>query len=405
MAKSARTKLAPGQHSIDRVTPRQVDGKWLIDWTVCLHDGQVIAKRSQGKTKGQARSRARAKAEELLAIGTPGSWKFSSKITDYIDQVSIPTVQSARLRENSKARYVLALGQVKAVMGKHTLGSGTKFRALESAIQAIAAEHGRESGRQARTVLSKYVIQQLIRDGILNHNPLYGMSIDLGEVKRSTKPAGGRALSVDEWNRVLDYLLSIDPSEGVEKPKRGPYTLENRVAVRRNVIDLTILQATTGLRIAEARAAKWEDVTISADGTMTITVTEETSKTHRARVIPVLDSRAAARLRARREAIDGRYVIGAPTDPTRVWDRDNAQKQVKKLHEELADVLGIELLRTARSHVWRTTLNSALMGAVPEVVRAAYFGHDTTVNRTAYTDTADTSQMVSAATALRKPTV
>lgn len=57
-------------------------------------------------------------------------------------------------------------------------------------------------------------------------------------------------------------------------------------------------------------------------------------------------------------------------------------------------------MRTARTHVWRTTLNSLLLGAVPEVQRAAYFGHDAAVNRSAYTDVTDTSEMVEAARAL-----
>lgn len=52
------------------------------------------------------------------------------------------------------------------------------------------------------------------------------------------------------------------------------------------------------------------------------------------------------------------------------------------------------LQATARTHVWRATLNSLLAASVPEVQRAAYFGHDAVVNRSAYTDVTDTSGML-----------
>ena len=71
------------------------------------------------------------------------------------------------------------------------------------------------------------------------------------------------------------------------------------------------------------------------------------------------------------------------------------------MYIELAQVLDIELLETARTHVWRATLNSLLLDSVPEVVRAAFFGHDAAVNRSAYTDLTDTSGMVTAARRLR----
>lgn len=132
-------------------------------------------------------------------------------------------------------------------------------------------------------------------------------------------------------------------------------------------------------------------------------VTEEISKTHKARRVPVLDARVAERLLARRNAapIGTAYVIGAPADQTVPWDRDNSQKATTQLYIELGEALGVELLKTARTHVWRATLNSLLLDQVPEVVRAAFFGHDTAVNRSAYTDLADTSVMVTAARRLR----
>jgi hypothetical protein len=94
-------------------------------------------------------------------------------------------------------------------------------------------------------------------------------------------------------------------------------------------------------------------------------------------------------------------VIGSPADPTTVWNRDNCQKETTRPYLELGQELAIELLETARTHVWRATLNSLLLDQVPEVIRAAFFGHDIAVNRASYTDLADASGMVSAARTLR----
>ena len=83
------------------------------------------------------------------------------------------------------------------------------------------------------------------------------------------------------------------------------------------------------------------------------------------------------------------------------WDRRNCGAETAKLYVEMAQHLGIDRLNTARTHVWRATLNSLLLNEVPEVTRAAFFGHDTTVNRSSYTDLTDTSTMILAARHLR----
>ena len=56
--------------------------------------------------------------------------------------------------------------------------------------------------------------------------------------------------------------------------------------------------------------------------------------------------------------------------------------------------LGRHLLLTARSHVWRTTLNSewADLGVSAER-RAAYFGHSPEINRQAYIDLVDLEEL------------
>lgn len=388
--KASTTRLDPGNHSIDRVTPRQRDdGVWVLDWAVRLHDGKLLTKRSQGSTKGAVRSRAKAKASDLLATGN-STWSRTSPVTDYITKVSTPAVDAAAIRESSRARYHLVLGHLSDRMKGYSIGDAMRFRTLERAITDIAATNGAQTAKQARTVLSKYIIQQLIRDEVIDHNPISGMSIDLGTHKASTKPAGGRALTRDEYTKVVQWLLDLDPAEG---------SARRSVTKRRNTRDLTLIQAVTGLRIGEVRTLEWAEVTVDDNGQMTVTVTADKSKTHKARTVPVLDDRVAEVILTRRNNIGG-YVVGAPTDPAKMWDKMNCQRAVAALYKEIAEATGVTLLATSRSHVWRATLNS-LMLDLPEVVRSAYFGHDAEVNRASYTDVTDTSAMVTAARKLR----
>lgn len=159
--RAATTRLEIGHHSIDRATPRERDGVWLLDWSIRLNDGRLVTKRSQGTTKGQVRQRAKVTADELLATGG-STWKTTSPLSEYLEQVSRLAIDKARLRPNSRARYVLALGQLAGECGTHThsdslkghsIASGTRFRALEACLQEIAELHGSESARQARSVL------------------------------------------------------------------------------------------------------------------------------------------------------------------------------------------------------------------------------------------------------------
>ncbi len=113
------------------------------------------------------------------------------------------------------------------------------------------------------------------------------MAIDLSSSRTVTGPSGGVALGLGEYNQVLDYLLGLDPMEGLVKPVRGRWNLADRVAKRRNAIEVTLLQAVTGLRIAEANLITWELVDVDAAGTMHVAVTTDISKTHRARRVPV----------------------------------------------------------------------------------------------------------------------
>lgn len=410
MSRRAPTsKLAPGETTIDRNTPWLKNGRYCLTWTIALQDGRTLRKTSQAATKGEVRRRAKAKATEILASGVGSVWKNNDKLSKYLVEVSRPAIDSAPLRDSSKSRYRLA---VRLLMGEcsaehvhahslrtHTIGSGVRFRVLENCLKEIARLHGEESAHQARSVLSKYVLDELVRDELIPSSPIAGKRIDLARGRAPGSARGGRALNAEDWSKVVGHLLTLDPAEGIEAPKQGRWTFADRVAVKRNAIDLTLFQAATGLRVGEAVALTWNDIDVDDQGQVYVTVSDLVSKTHRGRRAPILDRRVAERILARRgsEVSDEDYIIGSPALPTRRWAQRQRGKAIETLYLEMAQELEIKLLLTARSHVWRSTLNTLLLDSVPEAQRAAFFGHNAATNRGHYTDVTDTSAMISAA--------
>ena len=118
------------------------------------------------------------------------------------------------------------------------------------------------------------------------------------------------------------------------------------------------------------------------------------------RVVPLLFADVVEHLAKRRE-LGGTYVIGAPTDASKQWDRDHCRKACAEFYPEIGKAIeSTGVFEHGRTHIWRKALNS-LMLDVLEAVRAAYFGHDAEVNRRYYTDTTDVSPILDAARKLR----
>lgn len=430
MAKN--TALEPGQHTVDRNEPRWSEAKqaYRHRFSVRLRDGRVIKdKFGQGASKTEARKRALKLANELLRTGgNSGSWKPTSPLRGFVEEVTLPEIAKVQ-NANTRGRYMLAVGQLlgcryaaeghaadctetgmhahactahpgqkhtKDFKG-HSIATAMMFRPIEANLQDIARLHGEESARQARTVLGKYVIGQLIREGLLTGSPIMGQSIDLSTMaKRREGDTGERqALTRDQWLTVVNHLLSIEPE--AEKPKRGRWSLEDRIAKRRNTIDLALFQSVTGARQFEATGITWDRLTRRDDGEV---IAELHGKGGRTRWVPLFDSAAADHLLARRQGAPGSWpVIGSPSDPSAVWDRDNANKASRALYDELAEALDIPTMATrwGRSHVWRSTLNTMLRAlGVPEEIRAAYFDHDVEINRRHYTDMRNVDPLVEA---------
>ncbi|MFB6724946.1 hypothetical protein ACFCV3_32515 [Kribbella sp. NPDC056345] len=414
--RATTARLEIGEHSIDRVDPQeQDDGQWWLTWTIRLLDGRTLRPRSKGRTKAEVRRRAKRKAKELLTASGSEVWKVTDNLVSYIEKVSKPAIETARIADTSRDRYLLVYKLIVGGCSRedhkhshslkgHTIATGTRFRILERCLVEIAELHGSETAHQARSVLGKYVLDQLIRDELIDASPIAGKRLDLAGSKGDTPTRGGVALSADEWNAVIDYLLALDPAEGIEPPKRGMYTLEDRIAVVANAIDLTLLQTMTGLRIGEATNVDPSMVTFDGDE-MIFDLPPEITKTKKGRFVHVTDPAIVARFKPRWETAraSGGPLIPSPAKPGVAWDQRQRNDAVKKLYLRMAEELGIPALETERSHVWRATLNTLTLGDVPEAIRTAHLGHTAQVNRRNYTDARDGAMLARKLAGLRTP--
>lgn len=406
----ARPALKIGQNSIATSkahdkgrTPGKRGHTWVLQWYANI-DGTAkrYSTEVQNATRQQVYDRAYQRFERLMEeakLPGQGGWTSSSKMGEFVSKVCVPEVdanQYARpLRPNTQARYLHCLRLYARQANGLRIADAAIPSTLEKHFKAIATTNGNPTAKQAAKVVSKYVMDVLVNRRIIDHNPMRPRTFEVTVAEESNtvkKPQGGQALLPEERRRVVDYLLGLDPTT---KPRRGKYTQEQVTAKRKAIIDLTLLQATCGLRIGEIRSLERRDINEDG-GRMTVTVRAEASKTHRGRTVPILDGRVVERLKERLDGLSGApgtLVFASPVSGE-PWDRANVQKAVRELYDELSEALDLPLLHEVSSHVWRATLNSewADLGVSAER-RAAYFGHSPEVNRTAYTDLVDLSEL------------
>lgn len=422
----ARTSwIAPGKTSIERVTPRKRAGVWTIDWSVRLEDGRLLRRRSQGPTKSDARRAAWRTAQDILDGALDGDWRRGDSLTEYIAAEAIPRIKEAKLAPSSVTRYLRAArvlaGQCEDASHVHTetlrgysIINGCKAKRLTLVLQDIAKTHGPEAAHQARSVLNHYVVDPLAdHDELIPRNPLRGKVIRLEGEHRGH---GGKrdvqtALTLDEYWQIVNYLLArgdhapgTKPSRDAEDDAAAPI-LNARYSSTKwaNARDLILLQAGTGMRVAEATGLLRDEV--EDDGkTMIVPVPEARSKTgapRRAAVVGVVAQHLRARQLAR---VDDVYVVAAPADGAKVWEPRARDRATARLYVEMADALGIELLRKDfRGHGWRHTINTLTADAVPVETRAALLGHTPEVNRQHYLDTRDLTAVARALDRTRTP--
>lgn len=301
-----------------------------------------------------------------------------------------PSIENAStLKELSRNRYHASLKLVRQELAGYSIHDGTRFRVLEKSLQDIARKKP-GSVSSARTVLSKYLITQLIRDGLLDGNPLKGVPIDLGDPEKKG-PQGRRTLTEAEWDTVVKHLLARDV-EPLLTPSKHKNIRQSTRAIHGRAVRMTLLQAVTGLRISEANAVQWQHV-IEHDDRLLIDATKDIVKgrkgKEKGRLILILREDVADYLRTHR-GNDDHYVIGSPPPTTaKPWTATNAGDVVPELYLQVAKATNVALLANLRSHSWRATLHGVYANKIDPATRAAIFGHTEQVADEYYTDRAN----------------
>lgn len=395
MSTTAKTRIEPGHTSIDRATPRKTKTGYQLDWSVRLHDGRIIQRRSKAKTKGEVRARARRKADELLST-TSTEWTPRTPMNVYIEKVTRPKIEeSSQLKDLSKRRYLASLNLVAAELKGYSVFDAMQFRVLERTLQAIARTHP-GSVSSARTILSTYIADALVRDGVISGNPIRGARLDI-RAQGNAGEGGRRTLTNGEYDAVVQHLLARDVSGPLIEPKKGG-ARQSTMNAHARITRLTLLQAVTGLRISEANRLRWKHVEDDGENVI-INATRDIVKgrqgKEKGRYIPILRADVTDYLRQHRED-DERYVVGSPTTTAKPWDATNADDKVPELYRQIADETGVTILVDLRSHSWRATLHGVYADVMDARTRADIFGHTEQVADEYYNDRANVEALIRA---------
>lgn len=411
-----RIALKPGENSIANAKPKRVDpetrevlkvqkgkGCWTLQWyaNIAGETKRHFTKVDPG-TKTSCRAAAYRRFQELLdeaRLPGDGDWTYKSSMADFVTIVAIPTIEANEyekaLAPRSIDAYRRCLRRYAEQVGRMTIGNAVIPANIQRHLKGIALTSGNSTASQCRKVLSAYVFDLMALRRIIEYNPLKVMKIE-AMVNADTDDDGEepvRTLTPDERRCVVKHLLSLDPT----MPPRKRWTAEQMTAKRSTLIDMTLLQATVGLRVSECRMLRASWIGDDGHGHLTVTVPAKYSKTRKGRTVPVLIDDVAERVRRRAQGPSDALLFPSPVAGT-VWDSGNAGRALRAFYNELANELDIPVLREpgVLTHVWRRTLNSEWADyEVSEERRSAYFGHSPEVNRASYTDLVDLADLVS----------
>lgn len=266
--------------------------------------------------------------------------------------------------------------------------------AVDAILCRIAEEHGTASAVHCRSAVSKYCFEPLRRRLVIEHNPCTGR-LDLGDTNRGPQRIRhGMSLGEEAREAFVDWLRT-QRAHLADIPGWGRYPAAYRQACRAVTLDVALAQATCGFRIGELRRLDCSQVTV--DGIeVTVHITEEKSKTHTPRDVPVWDRECAAMLARRVDGRDGSlpvFPVACHTDRAGAyWDDGDMAKQQRRLYDQAAEALGDDRFHHAAGHNWRATLatNLKAAGLSTEMV-SAMLGHDGSTDEASYTDHTDTA--------------
>lgn len=396
--------LEPFSNTIAGKVPYQrSDGRWAIDWWYRLDENSApVQKRTTHRLKSQVKKRAEQIWEKLLD-DNESQWTNLTPITTFMIEVSKPYLDAhTQLRQRTVDKYQSVYENSLALLKGITIGQMSKRRRCLQFLNDYAQAHGTSSAHHAAVFMRKYVASLLVDEDLYVANPFIGLRAT-ASVSKSTRRAlpseidnSDLALTLDEYHQVFEYLMNRDVTApapwATNQHKSSPQT----IAKIRAVIDLTLLQMATGLRINEALSTQGRHLSFPNPDRCIIRIPATTSKTSQMRDVEVLLAQVARRLQASDYAQND-YIAGTPTDRSKPWNTRNAHGAIRALYDEMADKLDIEKLLYVSSHSWRRTLNTILENATSIEQRAAGFGHSVLVNQSHYKGHTDMNGFASTA--------
>lgn len=245
---------------------------------------------------------------------------------------------------------------------------------------------------------------QLKIDELVETNPLADLDLDFEDARTVAYHRGGRSLTLDEYKRVITYLLSLDPEDITSREgKQGRWRDDHAIRERSTIIDFVLTQACTGMRTSELASRTGNSCEIDDNFNVVFVLTPEETKTRVGRKVPILDPRVSRRIASRLASLESSAdpIFAAPSDPSRPWEPSSRNRRLAAFYKAMAQDLHMPVFEKERGHFWRACLNTLLYFELPEAVRVRLLGHTSAVNRANYTAVTSTDAVIEAASVLR----
>jgi integrase len=366
-------RLQPGEHGEIGAVPQRQDenGMWKTTqvrsaqrWRAyvryCGHDGVVGTASGFGAKKAVALTNCRANLEDKLRTGgdsiTPNTLLVDAG-REWLRQIARP---GSGRGERTVSDYTRSFE-------RHISSSGSPIRGLtlrqvndpqtiRRFLQTVADGRGTGSAKMCKSVLSG-IVTYAVNNGVLKSNAVRQVEPIKAIGAKESRRDHTRAFTLAQRDWVIDFA---DQRAG--EADLNPRTM----AKRRQTADFVAFLAGTGVRIAEARALRWEDLSL---GESRVHV-RGTKTSHADRHINMPEWLT---LRMKEKLGDGEpsgLVFPAPgTSCEREWEQSNNNAAVR----EVLDGAGFDW---AISHTFRRTVASLLHERrLPIVEIADWLGH------------------------------
>ena len=262
--------------------------------------------------------------------------------------------QDGKLSDNSRKQYEGSFGRYVqgSTLANLTLREANRVPVLRAYLQGVADERGSGSAKTARSIVSN-IIGLAVEDGVLPANAMRDVRPVRAAVARQAVRDVKRALTWEERAHLLGVADEHERARALD------------------VTDVIWFMAGTGVRISEALAQHWSDVTLDAEAAQGAALVRGTKTAAALREVP-LPSWLVARL-VERAMLNGPsgLVFPSPRKLDREVPRD--RRNVAKVMREVLDEAGFPW---ATPHTLRRTVASIIDAKGGSIALAAdVLGH------------------------------